>query len=55
MLNRYKVRKHFVCEISDSGFDYRRAQQLIASEAELDMQSSTEQHRAMELLKGIGP
>ena len=36
VLNRYKVRKHFVCEISDSRFDYRRAQQRIASEAALD-------------------
>lgn len=36
VLNRYKVRKHFVCEISDSDFSYQRAQHKIASEAALD-------------------
>ena len=35
-INHYKVRKHFACEISDTGFDYRREQDSIDSEAALD-------------------
>ena len=36
ILNRYKVAKHFVLEISDSAFTYRRDAQRIAEEAALD-------------------
>ena len=36
VLNRYKVRKHFACEICDTGFDYRREHDSIDSEAALD-------------------
>ena len=36
VLNRYKVRKHFLCQIRDSAFAYCRAQDKIASEAALD-------------------
>ena len=36
VLNRYKVRKHFVCEITDSGFAYRRDPDSIDREAALD-------------------
>ena len=36
VLNRYKVRKHFACEIRDAGFEYRRQPDRIAHEAALD-------------------
>ena len=36
VINRYKVRKHFVCEINDSGFAYRREPHSIDHEAALD-------------------
>ncbi|MDP9120272.1 MAG: transposase, partial [Acidobacteriota bacterium] len=35
-LNRYKVGKHFVLEITDTSFSYRRDQEAIAAEAALD-------------------
>jgi hypothetical protein len=34
--NRYKVKKHFLFEIDDDRFDYRRNQERIAEEAALD-------------------
>lgn len=34
--NRYKVKKHFLFEIAEGRFDYRRNQQRIAEEAALD-------------------
>ena len=34
--NRYKVAKHFVCDISDERFDYQRNPARITSEAALD-------------------
>ena len=34
--NKYKVKKHFLFEIDDDRFDYRRNQQRIAEEAALD-------------------
>jgi transposase len=34
--NKYKVRKHFLFEIADERFDYRRHQERIAEEAALD-------------------
>ncbi len=34
--NRYKVKKHFLFEIADDRFDYRRNQERIAEEAALD-------------------
>ena len=36
VLNRYKVRKHFVCEIGEARFDYRRDQHRIDHETALD-------------------
>lgn len=36
VLNRYKVGKHFVLEISDTSFSYRRDEAKITSEAALD-------------------
>ena len=36
VLNRFKVGKHFVLDISDKGFSYRRDQGRIAEEAALD-------------------
>ena len=36
VLNRYKVRKHFVCEIGEDCFDYRRNCDSIDHEAALD-------------------
>ncbi len=35
-LNRYKVGKHFVLDINDDRFDYRRDEEKIAAEAALD-------------------
>jgi transposase len=36
ILNRYKVGKHFVLDIRDDGFEYRRDTEKIAAEAALD-------------------
>ena len=36
MTNKYKARKHFSCEISDTSFAYRREQDGIDHEAALD-------------------
>ena len=36
MRNRYKVAKHFVCDIEDDRFEYRRDRARIATEAALD-------------------
>jgi transposase len=36
LINRYKVGKHFILDISDQGFSYRRDDQKIAAEAKLD-------------------
>lgn len=36
VINRYKVRKHFACQISDSSFEYRRQAHSIDHEAALD-------------------
>ncbi len=36
VINRYKVRKHFACEIRDAAFEYRREQDSIDHEAALD-------------------
>lgn len=36
VLNRYKVGKHFILEISEEGFSYRRDQEKIAAERALD-------------------
>jgi transposase len=36
VLNRYKVGKHFILDISEEGFSYRRDEQKIAAEAKVD-------------------
>jgi hypothetical protein len=36
LLNRYKVAKHFILDIREEGFSYRRDEEKIAAEAKLD-------------------
>ena len=53
VVNRYKVRKHFVCQISDSDFSYQRARDKIASEAALDGLSVIRTSLDAEQLSGV--